>query len=92
MPSDLPRYTLRIPQEYLDKIRYIAEENGRSANREIELMIKSRIQEYEQQHGQIRIDSDSAGIRSVRRIVVCSRFMHPPFCRQRLSVLWRRVD
>ena len=63
MPSDLPRYTLRIPQEYLDKIRYIAEKNGRSANREIELMIKSRIQEYEQQHGQIRIDSDSANSR-----------------------------
>ncbi len=35
MPSDLPRYTLRIPQIYLDKIRYIAEENGRSANKEM---------------------------------------------------------
>ena len=45
MPSDLPRYTLRIPQEYLQKILYIAEENGRSANREIEMMIKPRIQE-----------------------------------------------
>lgn len=53
MPSDLPRYTLRIPQELLDKIRYIAEENGRSANREIELMIKSRIKSYEAEHGEI---------------------------------------
>lgn len=59
MPSDLPRYTLRIPQEYLEKIRYIAEENGRSANREIELMIKARIQEYEKEHGEIRLDSVS---------------------------------
>ena len=59
MPSDLPRYTLRIPQEYLEKIRYIAEENGRSANREIELMIKARIQQYEQEHGEIRLDSAS---------------------------------
>ncbi len=59
MPSYLPRYTLRIPQEYLEKIRYIAEENGRSANREIELMIKARIQEYEREHGEICLDSAS---------------------------------
>ena len=59
MPSDLPRYTLRIPQEYLEKIRYIAEENGRSANREIELKIKARIQEYEREHGEICLDSAS---------------------------------
>lgn len=53
MGSNLPRYTLRIPQEYLNKIRYIAEENGRSANKEIELMIKTRIKEYEAQNGTI---------------------------------------
>ncbi len=53
MPSDLPRYTLRIPQIYLDKIRYIAEENGRSANKEIELMIKQKIKEYEEHNGEI---------------------------------------
>lgn len=56
MASDLPRYTLRIPQEYLEKIRYIAEENGRSANREIELMIKHRIAEYEKERGTIELD------------------------------------
>lgn len=55
MPSDLPRYTLRIPKIYLDKIRYIAEENGRSANKEIELMIKQRIKNYESQNGEISI-------------------------------------
>lgn len=53
MPSELPRYTLRIPQILLDKIRYIAEENGRSANREIELMIKQRIKSYEAENGEI---------------------------------------
>jgi len=56
MPSNLPRYTLRIPKEYLVKIRYIAEENGRSANKEIELMIKNRIKEYEQINGSIPLD------------------------------------
>lgn len=58
MASNLPRYTLRIPQEYLDKMRYIAEENGRSANKEIELMIKQRIKDYESANGEI-ILSDS---------------------------------
>lgn len=57
MSSDLPRYTLRIPKYYLDKIRYIAGENGRSANKEIELMIKQRIKEYELQNGPISLDS-----------------------------------
>lgn len=53
MPSTMPRYTLRIPQILLDKIGYIAEENGRSANREIELLIKQRIKEYEKENGEI---------------------------------------
>jgi len=56
MPSELPRYTLRVPNEYLEKIRYIAEENGRSANREIELMIKKRIADYEKDNGTIPIE------------------------------------
>ncbi len=56
MATDLPRYTLRIPREYLDKIRYIAEEEGRSANKEIELMIKCRIAAYESEHGKIILE------------------------------------
>ena len=56
MASDLPRYTLRMPKEYLQKIRSIAEENGRSANKEIELMVKQRIKEYEQKNGPINLD------------------------------------
>jgi len=55
MSSDLPRYTLRVPQLTLDKIRYIAEENGRSANKEIELLIKNQIKEYETQNGEISV-------------------------------------
>ena len=57
MPSELPRYTLRIPKEYLEKIRYIADENGRSANREIEMLVKSRIDMYESENGKIEVDS-----------------------------------
>lgn len=59
MPSDLPRYTLRIPQVLLDKIRYIAEENGRSANKEIELLIKERIKAYEALNGRIALTQET---------------------------------
>lgn len=55
MSSNLPRYTLRIPQEYLKKIRYIAEENARSANQEIKLLILHRIAEYEKENGKIEL-------------------------------------
>ena len=36
MPSKLPQYGLRIPKETMDKLKYIADRNGRSANKEIE--------------------------------------------------------
>jgi len=59
MSSDLPRYTLRVQRTLLDKIRYIAEENGRSANKEIELLIKQRIRNYELKNGNIEIDPNN---------------------------------
>lgn len=53
MQNNLPRYTLRISQELLDKIGYIAEYEGRTKNREIEQLIKMRIAEFESIHGKI---------------------------------------
>lgn len=53
MKDNLPRYTLRVPQELLDKIAYIAEYEGRSKNREIEQLMKKRIAEFEAAHGPI---------------------------------------
>lgn len=53
MKDNLPRYTLRIPQLLLDKLGYIADYEGRTKNKEIEQLIKKRIAEFEQQHGQI---------------------------------------
>lgn len=51
MASDLPRFTLRISSELLSKISYIAEENGRSTNREIEMLIKKYVGDYEKKNG-----------------------------------------
>ena len=55
MKDLLPRYTLRISRILLDKIAYIAEYEGRTKNREIEQLIKKRIEEFEKKHGEIEL-------------------------------------
>lgn len=51
MSSDLPKFTLRVSYELLQKISYIAEENGRSTNKEIETLIKHYVSAYEKKNG-----------------------------------------
>ena len=53
MKNEYPRYTLRVPQEYLDKLGYIADFEGRTKNKELEQLIKKRIAEFEEKHGKI---------------------------------------
>lgn len=55
MKDSLPRYTLRIPQILLEKIGFIAEYEGRTKNKEIEQLIKRRVEEFEEAHGKIHI-------------------------------------
>ena len=50
LKDNLPRYTLRIPQILLDKLAYVSEYEGRTKNKEIEQLIKKRIQEFEHIH------------------------------------------
>lgn len=57
MKDELPRYTLRIPQELLDKIGSIAAYEGRTKNKEIEQIIKKRIMDFEAEHGPISTDT-----------------------------------
>ena len=59
MPSKLPHYALRIPTPTLDKLKYIAEYNGRSANKEIEQLILAHIAKFEKEHGEINLDGFS---------------------------------
>ena len=53
MKGNLSRYTLRVDLALLDKLGYIAEYEGRTKNRELEQMIKKRIRNFEQEHGEI---------------------------------------
>lgn len=55
MESKLLRYTLRVDRLYFQKFRYIAESEGRSANKEVEQYIKKRVNEFEAIHGKIEI-------------------------------------
>lgn len=56
MKDNLPRYTLRVSQLLLDKLAYIAEYEGRTKNKEIEQLIKKRIAEFEEAHGEIELN------------------------------------
>lgn len=51
--NDLLRYTLRVDGRLFRKFRYVAEYKGRSANKEIEQMIRKRVEAFESEHGEI---------------------------------------
>jgi hypothetical protein len=52
---------MRINHRLLEKFKYIADSEGRSANRELEQYIKRRIAAYEEKHGEIPVkDADDA--------------------------------
>ena len=58
MADKLLRYTLRIDRLLFQKFRYIAEYEGRSANREIEQYIKKCVARFEEEHGKIEVSED----------------------------------
>lgn len=55
MEDKLLRYTLRVDRALFRKFRYIAESEGRSANKEIEQYLKKRVAEFEQNNGKIEV-------------------------------------
>ena len=55
MKDTLSRYTLRVSPSLLKKIGFIAEYEGRTKNKELEQLIKKRIEEFELNHGMIQI-------------------------------------
>ncbi len=56
MDDKLLRYTLRVDRVLFQKFRYIADAEGRSANKEIEQYLKRRVAEYEKENGKISIE------------------------------------
>ena len=57
-PHRHPHYALRIATPTMDKLKYIAGHNGRSANIEIEQLILAHIDAYEKTHGEIILTAE----------------------------------
>lgn len=51
-------FSLRIPEELLEKIKVIAEKNKRSANKEIEFIISEYVCAYEEKNGTIKTTAE----------------------------------
>lgn len=51
-------FSLRIPEELLEKIKVIAEKNKRSANKEIEFIISEYVCAYEEKNGTIETTAE----------------------------------
>lgn len=47
MSFEISKFTLRIDADLLKKFRFVAEYNARSANREIEVLMKKHVEEFE---------------------------------------------
>ena len=52
--------SIRIEQEMLDKIGYIADYQGRSVKSHILVLIRNEIEDFEKEHGAITGDIDPA--------------------------------
>lgn len=53
MTFKLAKFTLRVDSELLKKFRFIAEYNARSSNREIEVLMRKHVDNFEKEHGKI---------------------------------------
>lgn len=56
MTTDTAKFTLRIDTELLKKFRFVADYNTRFANRELEVLMKKHIAEFEKENGKITFD------------------------------------
>lgn len=50
-------YPLRVDKMVMDKFKVISSSNGRSVNKELEMMMKSAINEFEKINGTIHVSN-----------------------------------
>lgn len=56
MANDISKFTVRIDADLLKKFKIVADYNARSANRELEVLMKNHVTKFEQEHGKIEIE------------------------------------
>ena len=49
-------FSLRVSEEILDKIKWVAAKHHRSANKEIEFALEQYIAAYEKEYGEINLE------------------------------------
>ena len=57
MPSKRPQMPLRLDPDVKAKLQYIADNNFRPVNKEVERLIIRYIAEFEAKHGDIRVSA-----------------------------------
>ncbi|NCB62787.1 MAG: hypothetical protein EOM52_04100 [Clostridia bacterium] len=55
--DDLPRYTMRLAPALLKKLHYVAAYDGRSVNKELEILVRDYIEKFEAKNGKIDINA-----------------------------------
>ncbi len=50
--------SIRIDSEMLDKLHVVADYEGRSANSEINILIRDAVEKYEEKFGKIKTDTN----------------------------------
>lgn len=56
MTNNVSKFTVRIDSDLLRKFKIVADYNARSANRELEVLMKNHVAKFEQEHGKIELD------------------------------------
>ena len=56
MTTNTAKFTLRVNEELLKKFRFVADYNARSANRELEILIKKLVALFDKANGEIKMD------------------------------------
>ena len=62
MPNEIAKFTVRTDSELLKKFRIVADYNARSANRELEVLMKNHVAEFEKKHGKIELEIGRAHV------------------------------
>ena len=57
--ENILRYTLRVNKNLFKKFRYVSEYSGRSSNKEIEQLMKMKVEKFEKEHDKIDLPNDN---------------------------------
>ena len=87
MPSKKPIMRANTEQWIIDKMKYIAEKNSRSLAKEIEYLCKKHIDQYEADHGEIKITEEGGGGAEITIWIDVNTIFQAPLEKLRINVI-----